>query len=207
MFRCVRAGSVLLLLAAAAPPASAWSPTALFEPCHGDCGTAVFAGSYVETGMGDIITGMTPPTSWDFRNDHLVGLSLSRRAGHLWVFDLEPEVGVAQRFGLQDETELWGALYFRYRGFPWDRWLLTTVGFSTGMNWASDISDVEQQRAHDGEGSQWMHYFSPEITFAAPSHPDTELLIRFHHRSGVFGLVSDAIGGDQYLTMGLRVRF
>jgi hypothetical protein len=52
-----------------------------------------------------------------------------------------------------------------------------------------------------------MHYFAPEITFARPSRPDLEFLIRFHHRSGVFGLVSDAWGGAQYLSAGIRVRF
>ena len=31
--------------------------------------------------------------------------------------------------------------------------------------------------------------------------------MRFHHRSGVFGLVSDAWGGAQYATVGLRVFF
>jgi hypothetical protein len=52
-----------------------------------------------------------------------------------------------------------------------------------------------------------MHFFSPEITFALPSRPDIELLFRFHHRSGVFGLVNDAFGGSQYGTVGLRLRF
>ena len=45
-------------------------------------------------------------------------------------------------------------------------------------------------------------FFAPEITFALPSRPNVELLLRFHHRSGVFGLVSDAWGGAQYATVG-----
>ena len=99
------------------------------------------------------------------------------------------------------------AFFFRYRGFPWDRYVVTTAAISTGFNYASEISDKEQDRAKDGEGSQLMHFFSPEITFAAPRHPQYELLFRFHHRSGVFGLVSDAWGGAQYGTIGLRWRF
>ena len=85
--------------------------------------------------------------------------------------------------------------------------MLTTFAISTGLNWASDVTDVEQDRANDGEGSRWMHFFSPEFTFALPSRPNTELLLRFHHRSGVFGVVSDAWGGAQYATVGVRVRF
>ena len=52
-----------------------------------------------------------------------------------------------------------------------------------------------------------MHYFAPELTFAMPSHPNVELVFRMHHRSGIFGLVSDAWGGAQYATVGLRIRF
>ena len=66
---------------------------------------------------------------------------------------------------------------------------------------------MEEERANDGEGSQLMHFFAPEITFALPSRPDVQLLLRFHHRSGVFGLVSDAWGGAQYATVGLRSLF
>jgi hypothetical protein len=78
---------------------------------------------------------------------------------------------------------------------------------STGLNWAIDITAVEQDRANDGNGSQLMHFFAPEITFANPDHPNVELVFRMHHRSGVFGLVSDAWGGAQYGTVGLRLRF
>ena len=85
--------------------------------------------------------------------------------------------------------------------------LVTTVAISTGLNYATGISEMEQERASDGEGSRLMHFFSPEITFALPRRPEVELLFRFHHRSGVFGLVSDAWGGAQYGTVGLRVRF
>ena len=113
----------------------------------------------------------------------------------------------AQRFGRQSATELWGALFLRYHGFPWDGTVVTTAAISTGLNWASTVTDVEQDRADDEEGSRWMHFFSPEITFALPSRPNVELLLRFHHRSGVFGLVSDARGGAQYATVGLRLRF
>ncbi len=159
--------------------------------------------------MGQVlVTSPESPFTWDYGGDHIIGTAVSRRIATLWSHvDVEPELGIAQRFGEQDETEFWGAFYFRYRGFPWDRRIVTTVAVSTGMNYATDISDVEKDRANDGDGSRWMHYFGPEITFALPSRPNYELLFRFHHRSGVFGLVSDAWGGAQYGTIGLRVRF
>ncbi len=178
------------------------------EPCAGDCALAVYGGWYVEESMTEIVTGARPPWGWTYADDHLVAATASRRLATLWRrVDVEPEVGIGQRFGEQDETEVWGAFFFRYHGFPWDGVVKTTVAVSTGLNYATGISQVEQERARDDEGSRLMHFFSPEITFAAPSHPNLELLFRFHHRSGVWGLISDAWGGAQYGTIGLRVRF
>lgn len=196
--------------AVVAGPALAWTPGDLFKPCEGDCGVAIYAGRYVEDLLGDdLILSPSLPTDWTYgEDDHLIATSISRQVWQFWQhWTLEPEVGIGQRFGRQSATEVWGALYFRYAGFPWDHWVVTTMALSTGLNWASTITDVEVERAKDGTGSQLMHFFSPEVTFAAPSQPNVELVFRFHHRSGVFGLVSDAWGGAQYASVGVRVRF
>jgi hypothetical protein len=190
--------------------AAAWQPGELFGPCRADCGVAVYAGPYVEDAMSEVlVTSPSPPTDWSYTaDDRLVAAALSRRIETRWSrLALEPEVGIARRFGRQDATELWGALFLRYRGFPWDGTVVTTAAISTGLSWADDVTEVERERARDAEGSAWMHFFSPEITFAAPGRPNVELLVRFHHRSGVFGLVSDAWGGAQYGTVGLRLLF
>lgn len=192
-------------------PASggAWSPRELVAPCAGDCAVAIYTGRYVEDSMNDVLlVDPKPPTSWTYDDDRIVALAVSREAGsfagHLF---LEPELGIAQRFGAQDEIELWGALFFRYRGFPWDRWVTTSVALSTGWNYATGVSESEKDRNQNDEGSRWLHFFSPEVTFALPQRPDMELMFRFHHRSGIFGLINGAQGGSQYGTVGIRVRF
>ena len=200
-----------LLIAWAAPAAAAdwleWRP--IQGPCNGDCGVAGYFGWYVEEGMSDVfISNPETPLTWTYAGDHLLAGAVTRRIATLWRHvEVEPEFGVGQRMGKQHETEIWGAVFFRWRGFPWDDRLITTVAISTGMNYATDISNEEQDRARDGKGDRWLHFFSPEITFALPSRPDVELLFRMHHRSGVFGLVSDAWGGAQYASVGLRFRF
>jgi hypothetical protein len=208
----LRALAALCLAAGLSGPAAAadwveWRP--LTGPCDGNCAAAVYAGWYVEEGMSDIfVSNPETPLTWTYAGDHLVAGALTRRIATLWRHvDIEPEFGIGKRFGKQSETEIWGAFFFRWRGFPWDDKLITTVAVSTGMNFVTHVSDVEQERARDGKGDRWMHFFAPEITFALPSHPDVELLFRLHHRSGVFGLVSDAWGGAQYATIGLRFRF
>jgi hypothetical protein len=193
----------------AGAPAAAWSPGDLFKPCEGDCAVAIYSGVYIQDSLTDLWSSPSFPWDWDYASDdHLIATTVSRVTWEFWRhWTMEPEFGIGQRYGRESATEIWGAFFFRYHGFPWDRHLLTTVAISTGLNWASEITDVERDRANDGEGSQVMHFFAPEVTFALPSHPNTELMIRIHHRSGVFGLVSDAFGGAQYATVGLRFRF
>ena len=161
--------------------------------------------------MSDLLlTSPRPPTNWDYgSDDHIVATAVSRETWRFWTrWTLEPEVGIAQRFGRQDATEVWGALFFRYHGFPWDDVLVTTAAVSTGLNWASEVTEVEagpgRRRRRAASGCTSSRPRSPSRCRAGP---DTELLFRFHHRSGVFGLVSDAWGGAQYATVGVRVRF
>jgi hypothetical protein len=55
-------------------------------------------------------------------------------------------------------------------------------------------------------GASFLHYFSPEITLAAPDESSVSFVIRLHHRSGAGGLFGES-GGFQYLMVGLRVYF
>lgn len=202
-------GSVaaLMLAGCAASPAAGWTDR-LTAPCAEDCAVSVYGGLYVEDSMEAVlVTNPRAPWSWEFSDDYIIALAASRRVGRVLGLDLEPEIGVARRSGRQSDAEIWAALFLRYRGFPWDGIVTTSVAASTGLNYASGISEVERDRARDDQGSRWMHFFSPEITLALPERPEVELLVRFHHRSGVYGLISEARGGAQYLTTGLRWRF
>jgi hypothetical protein len=204
------AAVVVLAAFALGKPASAWSPASLFAPCTGECGVAIYGGNYVEDGMGEVLVNNPQlPTSWRYADDHIIATAVSREVGTiLRRWHLEPEVGIAQRFGQQDASEVWGAMFFRYKGFPWDKFVVTTAAVSLGLNYASKVTDVEESQANEGQsGSRLMHFFAPEITFASPRHPNVELLFRFHHRSGLFGVVGDSFGGAQYGTVGVRVRF
>ncbi|MBB5222702.1 hypothetical protein HNP73_002638 [Amaricoccus macauensis] len=208
LFRGLGAG----LLALAATPAAAWTPASLIAPCEGDCAVSIYGGTYVENAMAKVlVTRPEFPASWDYTtDDHLIATAISREAGWLWDrhVSLEPEVGIGQRFGRQKATEVWGALFVRYHGFPWDGVVRTTVAVSTGLNWASDKTAVERDRnQNDEEGSHVLHFLAPEVTFSLPSHPGAELLFRMHHRSGIFGLINGASGGAQYATVGLRLHF
>ncbi|MGK6317088.1 hypothetical protein [Neorhizobium sp. DT-125] len=160
--------------------------------------------------MSDIFLGGDLwPFGWEYGDSTFLGLAASRTVASLWHerITIEPEIGFGKRFGDMDEYEAWGAVFFRYNYFPWNDYVYTTVAVSIGLNYASGISQIEKERAGNDRGDRLLHYLAPEITFALPQDRSKELVVRFHHRSGGYGLVSDSDGGAQYLTVGLRFRF
>jgi hypothetical protein len=149
---------------------------------------------------------LTSPWTADIRDDYFVGGALSRRLVRFWnYFSIEAEVGVGARFGMTNGPETWGAIYFRYDHFPWNNKLYTTVAVSTGLDYLSKLPPSE---TYPGDPtSHLLHYFSPEITFALPEFKQHELLIRYHHRSGVFGTFNGVWGGSNVIALGYRYRF
>jgi hypothetical protein len=187
-----------------------WHWRELLQPCKGDCAFMIFAGRAVGTNVQDIFFKPIGPTAWQYDNGGFVGATASRKIVTFFnSFTLEAEIGAGQRFGNMHETEFWEALYGRYHNFPWNKFIHTTVAVSTGLSYATGVSDFE--KTHSGlnppSGTHVMHYFSPEVTLALPEHLDRQLVFRLHHRSGAYGIVSGAFSGATYMTVGLRLWF
>jgi hypothetical protein len=134
-------------------------------------------------------------------------VAVSREVARFYeAFSIELEVGAGGRFGSDyNAAEAWVAGYLRYDDFPWNHVIRTTVAVSTGFDYVSDLPPDEAGDA-DGE-SKVLHYFSPEITFALPDYANNELVLRWHHRSGVFGLFDGVRGGSNVVALGLRHRW
>lgn len=179
------------------------------EPCDGDCRIGAFAGNYVNTGFGRIVRDPVLPWDWSYDDDdHFVAVHASRTLLSVGkAVKIEPEIGVGKRFGDQDETEIWTAVFVRNTKFPWNRWLVTTAALGFGLNYATGVSAKEQARGGPAGGDRLLGYVAPEVTFALPNHPNAELALRLHHRSGAYGLVSETKGGAQYGTVGLNFKF
>jgi hypothetical protein len=194
--------------------------------CQGKCAATIYVGLENETGQGSMLgtSHFVPPYRYQFAANQFVGGTLSRVLAEVGngamgsLLAIEIEIGAGQRFGNLHETEGWAALYLRWKYFPWNDYLRTTVAVSTGLNYASAISEEEYLESGNGKGARLLHYFSPEITVALPSRPDRELVIRNHHRSGgggiygyrmpVYGsLFHGTDGGTQFLSVGLRQHF
>ncbi|MEJ1161273.1 hypothetical protein [Prosthecomicrobium sp. N25] len=193
---------------AAEPPrvgtADLLSPTPVAaEPVWG---AAVFLGA--SGGGADLHVLAYKPWHIDPSDHVFAGTAVSRRLARFWTdFTVEAEVGAGQRVGNRyHASEAWVAGYLRYDGFPWNRFVKTSVAFSTGLNIIDNLPSEETRRA-DKHHSHLLHYFSPEVTFALPEAPNHELVVRFQHRSGVFGTFNGVWGGSNVVAVGYRYRW
>ncbi|WP_291295264.1 hypothetical protein [Elioraea sp.] len=149
------------------------------------------------------------PWNGTWGSDTLVGLAGSYEIARFWRwFTLEPELGIAGRLGETNSVELWGAFYVRFDGFPWRERLRTTVALSTGLNWISSLPEAEAGTPAQPEQntSSVLHYFSPEISFSLPQYEQYAVVLRYHHRSGVFGAINGVEDGSNIISLGLRYR-
>jgi hypothetical protein len=176
----------------------------------------VFGGIAADTSFTEI---MYSPWVSDLKDIGILGASYSHRFGTVNelvggglgqigdYFAIEGEVGTSVRFGDESLGEGWVGLYLRYDGLPWNDTVYTTIGVNTGLSYLTDISEFERGRDSGGRASELLHYMGPELTFADPDNKDLELVLRYHHRSGVFGLFDDVVSGSTFISAGVRVRF
>jgi hypothetical protein len=202
--------SALLLVSGLVAPAFA-------QPRGADDSVMVFGGVASETNFTDLLLS---PWNAEVNPIGVFGASYSRRlgtvnelAGDIGLghvgddFTIEAEGGVSARFGDENLGEAWAALYLRFDGLPWNDTVYTTIGANTGVSLLTDLSDFEAWRDSNGKSSILLHYLAPEFTFADPENKDLELVLRLHHRSGVFGLFDGVVSGSTFLSAGIRVRF
>lgn len=177
----------------------------------------IMGGVVNETSFGKILYA---PWTSDFSDTQLLSGAISKRIhefsedsliapywflGPDWFIDWE--VGAGQRFGNSNASEFWTALFLNYDGFPWPETVYMTVGTSIGVNYATSISDLEERKSGNDRGNKLLHYFAPEITFADPNNKDLAVVVRWHHRSGFFGLFDGVKGGSTFLSIGIRQHF
>jgi hypothetical protein len=178
---------------------------------------AVFVGEATDTNFVD---SMITPWKNDLKNVQVAGAAYNYRFGTLNELTdnnfgssfgdhlmLEGEVGGSFRFGNEHLGEAWTGLYLRYDGFFWNEKLYTTLAVNTGVSLLSDFSSFERGRDSKGKNAKLLHYMGPELTFSPPDNHNLEFLIRYHHRSGVFGLFNGVVSGSTFLSTGFRYRF
>ena len=197
----------ILLLAAPAALATGWTTTSDRTSVHtpergGPWAATIYGGVVSKERMTTLLYKQHQATLET--DTAFAGGSISRRIGQLGKgFTFELEAGSGYRFSNEDAGEIWGALFARYDRFPWSDTVYTTIAISTGLNYATRVSEIE----YDDNNSKLLHYLAPEITVASPNHKNLEGVLRLHHRSGVFGVFNGVRSGTNVVTLGLRKRF
>jgi hypothetical protein len=118
----------------------------------------------------------------------------------------EGEFDIAKRFHGADEFEVVLSPFVRWTWFPWNRFLYTNVRVGAlGLSYTSGVSAWERQNSGNNRGSNFLQFGAMEVSFAAHENARSEVFVRVHHRSGVFGLINGVDGGSNYLAFGFRV--
>lgn len=128
----------------------------------------------------------------------------------LWKFRVQPQLELPFMLTLVDEDDepmfpdYNLGLKFRWRNFPWNRYLSTTFAIGGGLSYSSRIWTADRRR-HEGEHRSHLKYWLPiEFTLALPRHPKHQLMLFIDHQSG--GWMFDTGGVDAW-GAGYRIQF
>ena len=106
---------------------------------------------------------------------------------------------------LQSHMEFNGLFIARWLTFPWDTFIDTSFAVGEGLSLATEVPEIEK-RNHDDE-SAILNYLLFELTFPLKFLANTNLALRIHHRSGVFGLFDGVTGASNAIGIGIKRNF
>jgi len=140
----------------------------------------------------------------------------SQLAALAWSYRLTPtpqnlswelEGQLVQHFGRQDHQEFNVLINARWNRFPWDNFLDTSAALGWGQSFATSVPPLEPRSDRDERSTRLLNYLLVELDFSPPSRPEWGLVLRLHHRSGVFGLYNGVNGGSNYVGAGIRYQY
>jgi hypothetical protein len=162
----------------------------------------IYAGQITTNGIGSLLIHFYDP---DFKNSYLTAVTLARRIGtYKKMASFEVEGQVVKHFKMQNHWEINALIIARWEAFPWDKYVDTSFALGLGGSYATAEPEVEI--LIDGATSRFLVYGMTELTLGLPEYPNIALIIRIHHRSGAWGLVTEK-GGSNTPCIGLKYRF
>jgi hypothetical protein len=172
------------------------------EPPHYKWAVTGYFGALAQSTIGDVFD-----FSATFEEESYIGvLALSRefwRFRNLFGFEVEGQIG--KHFNEMHHWEFNLLVAGRWHYFPWDKYVETSLAVGTGLSYATDIPEIELE--DDEEAQRLLNYLLFEFTFGAPQLPRWDLVVRVHHRSGVFGLFGGVHGGANFVCGGIKYKF
>ena len=152
---------------------------------------SVFRGTVTE----DELTFPIP----NFEDAGQIGINYNRSLKRLQRFGFELDTSLFKYYGDQDHWEINAALLFRFYIIK------NRVSFAVGdgFSYASDIPDLERRRHINT--SKFLNFVVLDLAYDVTK--SSALALRWHHRSGVWGLINDVSGGSNSVQFGARYRF
>lgn len=119
--------------------------------------------------------------------------------------DLELEGQAVKHMGGQHHGEFNGLFALRWLTFPWNKYIDTTVAVGDGLSYGTSTAKLEEEM--HGKNSLLLNYLMLEMSFALPETPRWNLVVRLHHRSGVFGIFDGIEGASNSVGVGIKYKF
>ncbi|MGF1625183.1 MAG: hypothetical protein ACFCVH_09880 [Alphaproteobacteria bacterium] len=181
------------------------------------CGIAA-SGASAEQEIGEPLSSVSLVGAWmtdnnwkeiavldnvGFRDAYLVGGMLSHELIGSESWAIEAEGHVIRHFGKNDHWEFNAVLVGRWRAFPWDEWVPTSLALGVGPSLATEVPNEEAARS--GDSAEFMLYWMAEVE-AGPADTPWSGFARLHHRSSGYGVFAER-GGSNWLMLGARYRF
>lgn len=162
---------------------------------------SVFGGEGTERNLSDTIENLF---AFEGSSDRIVAVAGSREIARFRdQLAIEAELMYGYHYGRETYHEVGGAAYLRWLDFPWNDHVVTTFAVGLGPSWTTIYPELERQDDPDNR-SRLLNQFNLELTAALPRWPDTALLVRLQHRSGVFGTLGGVWDASNFLVIGLR---
>lgn len=203
---------VLLVLLAGmlrASPGAPGSAGPLFGPLAGMSGHAGLSlaagyGMYTDSDFQEILGSFHT----DYRNSWLAFLALNQQLnGRLYPFRFEAEGQIVRHTGLQTHPEVVGLLLARLEN-PW--LFPASFAFGAGSSYAAGTPELEfprrdplKARFEEAPVRRLLNYLLTEVDVGLPGSR-SRLLMRIHHRSGIFGTYCLPICGSNFIAYGLK---
>lgn len=145
-----------------------------------------------------------------FERSAILAVELSKKLGSVLDDRLQFELGagLVKHVGHQHHWEVdIPVLIARWKEFPWNDTVRTTFAIGDGVSFASRIPKHELERRGRNESAKTLNYLMAELTFGHKSLPNWDFVLRYHHRSGVFGLYDGVHDASNVFAAGIKYKF
>jgi hypothetical protein len=131
----------------------------------------------------------------------IVGLNYSRRFLDAELVQLEWSGQVVKHLESWSLFEFDAFAVARWKWFPWNDFVITSLGFGDGLSLTTDYPSSET--VSQNIRSRFLIYLWIDLRLTLPQLPEWSLDFIIHHRSGGYGLIGGVSGGSNYLCIGV----